>query len=88
MIVQQNSIFAQLSGEETLAYIDMDMVIAGLEKLPFWPQIVALGAAQGLSPELVAAIVIGVITTLISILMLPKTPPPLVALVSEAVLKF
>ena len=66
----------------------MDMVVAGLEKLPFWPQVVALGATQGLSPELVAAVVIGVITTLISILMLPKTPPSLVALVSEAVLEF
>ena len=66
----------------------MDMVVAGLDKLPFWPQVVALGATQGLSPELVSAVVIGVITTLISILMLPKTPPPLVALVSEALFEF
>ena len=60
----------------------MDLVVAGLGKLPFWGEVVGMGEAQlGLSQEMTAALLIGLFTTLISILMLPKTPN-LVALVS------
>ncbi len=60
----------------------MDLVVAGLGNLPFWDGIVSLGEAKlGLSQEITAALLIGLLTTLASILMLRKAPD-LVALVS------
>ena len=60
----------------------MDLVIAGLSKVPFWVEIMSMGENKlGLSQEMTAALFLGLLTTLIGISMLPKTPD-LVALVS------
>ena len=60
----------------------MDVLLAQIRLVPFWKEVMTFSGSYGLSEEMTMTILIGVLTTLLSILMLPKGPPVLIALVS------
>jgi hypothetical protein len=62
----------------------MDVVIAQFKIMPFWPQLAAFGGSYGLTEEAIVTLLIGAITAIISILMLPRVPKAPVALVSRS----
>ena len=60
----------------------MDRLLAQFQLIPFWGSIVQFTTSYGVSEEMTLTLIIGALTTLLSILMLPKGPPALIALVS------
>ena len=60
----------------------MDLLIAQFKLLPFWPALASFSGSYGLSEEVTVTLLIGALTAILSILMLPKSPPDLIALVS------
>ena len=61
----------------------MDFVVGLFQRLPFWPSVKALGVSNGVSEEMLAALLIGLVIHAIAILLLPKGPRHPVALVSN-----
>lgn len=61
----------------------MDLLLAQFQLIPFWGSIVQFTTSYGVSEEMTLTLIIGALTTLLSILMLPKGPPALIALDSE-----
>lgn len=61
----------------------MDLLIAQFKLLPFWPALASFSGSYGLSEEVTVTLLIGALTAILSILMLPKSPPDLIALDPE-----